>query len=209
MKIIDALRREHRLVDNVAGSLLQWALAGPDRPDVDEDQRDLVRFLRDFLLDYHHRVEEVLFEALAEFAEVPADSGPLVVLRREHAATAAAVDRLDASAPEKAAAIARELASEVRQHIDKEESVLFREAQRRLVDGGLRELEPPPSEPELEALWALGEDLVRRLPPADDEDVVRGDGCIPCPAFAVDCRGIEAEWWSDWERSHYAGLDEG
>jgi len=209
MKIIDVLEQEHRLIDQVAGSLLRWARSGWQDASAAVDRRDLIRFLRAFVLDHHHSVEEVLFAALTDAAEVPANRGPLAVLRREHAAMAALVDDIKSSTPESAAVIARELAGELRQHLDKENSVLLRESQRRLVDGGLWELELPPVSEDTADLLALGEDLVRRLPPADDEDIVRGDGCIPCPAFAVDCRGIEAEWWSDWERSHYAGLDEG
>ncbi|MEE4273597.1 MAG: hemerythrin domain-containing protein [Thermoanaerobaculales bacterium] len=209
MKIIDSLAKEHRLIDEVSGSLLRWAFSGWEDSSAVIDRRDLVRFLRGFVLGHHHSVEEVLFVALADVAEVPANRGPLAVLRREHAAMAASVDDFESATPEGAAVVARELAGELRQHLDKENSVLLRESQRRLVDGGLWELELPPFPAKSADLWALGEDLVTRLPPADDEDTIRGDGCIPCPSFAVDCRGIEAEWWSDWERSHYAGLDEG
>jgi hypothetical protein len=132
------------------------------------------------------------------------------VLRREHDELVAAVDRLDAAGLEPAAAaLARDIARALWQHVDKEESVLLLESERRLIDGGVRELDPPPiGDAERRARDLLSE-LVRRLPPIDDPELVRGDGCIVCDAFGSECHGIETEWWSDWERMHHASLDEG
>lgn len=209
MEIIEALRREHDLLDEVAGSLLAWAVVGSSATEAQMLRRDLVRFFGSFLVNHHHRVEAVLFTALVQFAEVPGDRGPLAILRREHRAASSSVNQFAAAPAEEAVAIARELAADLRQHLDKENSVLLMEAERRLADGGLRRLAPPTPTVELAAIEELGADLARRLPPAEDEDLVRGDGCIPCPSFALDCSGIESEWWSEWERSHYAGLDEG
>jgi hypothetical protein len=28
---------------------------------------------------------------------------------------------------------------------------------------------------------------------------MRGDGCVFCPAFTTSCRGVEHEWWNEWE----------
>ena len=53
------------------------------------------------------------------------------------------------------------------------------------------------------------ERLVERFPPMDDSEIVRGDGCIACSAFAVTCGGIEKEWWNDWETEYHRSLDEG
>ncbi len=93
--------------------------------------------------------------------------------------------------------------------MDKEETVLLPEAERRLIDGGIRDLEGPPLSDEQQAALELGRELIRRLPPMDDPDLIRGDGCIPCSAFGETCHGIETEWWSDWEKEHYRSLDEG
>ncbi len=209
MKIVDANRADHRLIDEVAGSLHQWAHRGADDPDAETDRADLIRWLRVFLVGHHLRSEEVLFSALAEHGEVPGDRGPLVVLRGEHGTMADKVARFAEGAADDAEEIAKELAAELWQHLDKEESVLLPESERRLIDGGIRELDPPRPTDDVEAARALGLELVRRLPPMDDPDLIRGEGCIPCSAFASECHGIEAEWWSDWERAHYAGLDEG
>ena len=210
MKIVDELRRDHRLIDEIAGSLNRWANRGTDHEEAEGDRRDLVRFLRTFLLEHHHRTEEVLFDALIEHAEIPGHRGPIAILRREHDRAAAMVDRFAAlDGGDEAGEAAQALAAELWQHVDKEESVFLLEVERRLVDGGVRHVEVPPISDDVETVRDLGAELVRRLPPLDDFEVVRGDGCIPCEAFATECHGIEAEWWSDWERLHHAGLDEG
>lgn len=209
MKIVDDIRNDHRLIDEVAGSLHRWAHRGADDPDAATDREDLSRFLRVVLVGHHHRTEEKLFTALVEHGEIPGDRGPLVVLRGEHETMADQVASFAAGAADDAEAIAIELAAEIWQHLDKEESVLLPEAERRLIDGGIRKLDPPPSTDDVEAARTLGLELVRRLPPMDDPELIRGDGCVPCSAFASECHGIETEWWSDWERAHYAGLDEG
>lgn len=210
MQLIDELHADHRLIDRVAGSLMRWSDRGVDHPDAAADKADLVHFLRVFVHGRHHATEEVLFAALVEHGEIPGHRGPLPVLRREHDAFIEAVDEFDAVGLDaEAAALARSLAGELWQHLDKEESVLLPESERRLIDGGLRELAAePPGEAE-ERARELGAELVRRLPPMEDRNLVRGDGCIVCAAFGAECHGIETEWWSDWERMHHASLDEG
>jgi len=210
MQLLDEIRREHRLIDQLAGSLVAWARRGVDHPEAARDLEELLRFLRVFVVGHHHNQEEALFEALVEHAEIPPRSGPLVVLRREHEAAAAAVEALAAAgAGPHGPALALELAADIRQHLDKEESVLLVEAERRLVDGGIRRLASLPAGSEIEAAREAGDRLVRRLPPEDHPDEIRGDGCIVCSAFGGDCHGVESEWWSDWERMHHASLDEG
>jgi hemerythrin-like domain-containing protein len=210
MKIIEEIQREHRLVEEIAGSVHAWAHRGPDHPDAVSDRADLVRFLRVFIVELHFGNEEALFDALVEHGEIPGDRGPLAILRREHRQAAEAIDRWASMADGGAsAALAVEIAAELWQHMDKEESVLMPEAERRLIDGGIRDVELPPAPDGIEEMWELGRKLIRRLPPMDDPELIRGDGCIPCAAFGSDCHGIETEWWSDWEHEHHAGLDEG
>jgi hemerythrin-like domain-containing protein len=210
MKIVDEIREEHRLIDRVAGSLFRWAARGSEHPDAAGDLDDLVRFLRVYVHGFHHHREEVLFKALVEHGEVPGDHGPLVILTQEHEGVPPVLDELaSAGACAGSESAAKRLAAEIWLHLDKEETVLLPEAERRLIDGGIRELEGPPASEEVEAARVLGLALVRRLPPMDDPNLIRGDGCIPCPAFGDTCHGIETEWWSDWEMEHHRGLDEG
>ncbi len=210
MRLIDEIREEHRLIDGVAGSLFFWGDRGSGHRDAREDLNDLIHFLRIFLHSYHHRREELLFRALKEHGEVPSHHGPLAILTEEHEAVPPVLDELAvAGACAESERIVQRLASEIWQHLDKEETVLLPEAERRLIDGGVRELDGPTPSVEVEAARALGLDLIRRLPPMDDPDLIRGDGCIPCAAFGDTCHGIETEWWSDWEMEHHRSLDEG
>ena len=210
MRIIDEVREEHRLIDQVAGSLFFWGHRGWDHPDAAEDLNDLIHFLRVYVHGFHHHREEVLFEALVEHGEVPADHGPLTVLEDEHRAVPPVLDELAAAgACAESSSAAKSLAAEIWQHLDKEDTVVFPEAERRLIDGGIRELDGPPPSDEVKTARALGLDLIQRLPPMDDPDLIRGDGCIPCAAFGDTCHGIESEWWSDWEMEHHRSLDEG
>jgi hemerythrin-like domain-containing protein len=212
MQLIDELGREHRLVDRVAGSLIRFAEATLGGETTESDAADFVRFLRVFVGGFHHeREEQVLFPALVEHAEVPADRGPLMVMAAEHIEAAAMVGELEVAAgsPEVAAATARRLARHLWEHVDKEDSVLLPEAEQRLVRGGITRLESRPPTAVEEAARALGEQLTQRFPPRDDPDMVRGDGCIACSAFAETCGGIEKEWWNTWEREYHRSLDEG
>lgn len=210
MRLIDEIREEHRLIDEVAGSLFFWGDRGADHEYAHDDLEDLIRFLRVYVHGYHHQREEMLFRALVEHGEIPGDHGPLMILTEEHGAVPAVLDALTANgACAESETAAKGLAAEIWQHLDKEETVLLPEAERRLVDGGVRELDGPTPSDEVEAAHALGLDLIRRLPPMDDPDLIRGDGCIPCAAFGDTCHGIETEWWSDWEMEHHRSLDEG
>jgi hemerythrin-like domain-containing protein len=210
MRLVQAIIRDHRLMEGVAGSLVAWAQRGPEHPDAAADLADITHFLTVCVHGSHHRREEILFTALVEHAEVPGDRGPIAILIEEHETSRTLIDELAAARPSAETAIAAvELASELLQHLDKEESVLLPEAERRLIDGGIRELDDEPVSPEVEAAVEVGRALVERLPPVDPPDLIRGDGCIVCPAFGDRCHGIETEWWSDWEREHHASLDEG
>jgi hemerythrin-like domain-containing protein len=212
MSLFDALADEHRLIDNFAGSLVRCA-GLLERGEADgDDLRSFVAALRGFVGGFHHRrEEEIVFAVLVEHAEVPAHRGPIPILIDEHREAAALVDELERSAGwvDEAAAVARRLAAHLWEHVDKETSVIFPEAMRRLVRGGISTLEDPPPTPDEEAARGLAEELVARFPPEEDREVMRGDGCIACSHFAVTCGGIEKEWWNDWEIAHYRTLDEG
>jgi len=77
--------------------------------------------------------------------------------------------------------------------------VLFPECGPRLRRNGVTELPSRPMAPDEQDAMAAGRALVARYPASDHPDVMRGDGCIMCPAFAVTCRGLELEWWNEWE----------
>ncbi len=212
MEFIATLRNEHLLIERVAGSLVHFAREPESGSGSELDARDFVLFMRHFVADFHHdREEETLFRVLVDRAEVPWNRGPLAVLMAEHRDAAVLVTDLESAAGDARAipAIARKLAHLLWEHVDKENSVLLPEAEKRLVRSAVTQLEDRLPTPDEVAAREIGQNLVARFPPLEDPDVIRGDGCIACSAFAVTCGGIEKEWWSDWEAMHYRSLDEG
>jgi hemerythrin-like domain-containing protein len=212
MGLFDEFKAEHLLVDRVAGSLIRLAERAARGETTAEDIADFVHFFRVFVAGYHHeREENVLFPALVEKAEVPADRGPLPSIEADHRTASTLVNELDEAAgnQQKAAAVARRLAHHLWEHVDKEDSVLLPESSERLRRNGVTRLEGREPTAEEEAARTLGEQLTERFPPLDDPEVVRGDGCIACSAFGETCGGIETEWWSTWEREYHRSLDEG
>jgi len=222
MELIAQLAAEHELIEVAAGSLRTFVglrLRGEGDP---ADGPRLVRFLQEYAGHYHHaREEETLFAALVARAQLP-ESGPIATLVADHHAIASLLDRIDAHLQRDARRpwvqlaaeheAARELESlaiaysrALWRHIDAENSVLFPEAEARLKKAGVRDLPSRAmTEGESEAR-RLGEELVRRYPPLHDAAALRGDGCVCCPAMGESCRGLELEWWNEWE---WAELDD-
>lgn len=210
MKLLAELRAEHELIEAGVGALRTYVerrIAGDAGVD---DGRRFVRFLRVYAAGFHHaREEDVLFRALVEHAELP-EVGPLAALRADHVRTGALLARigelleaepLDEAQARELRAAATEYSHALWHHIDAENSVLFPESEPRLRRVGLFELPTrAPSAEEAEAC-DLGRTLVAAYPPVEDRAVVRGDGCVCCPAFGESCCGLERAWWSDseWE----------
>ena len=212
LQLIEELVEEHRLVDSVAGALFRCAEASAAGIADPRDVADFVRFFRVFLTGYHHQREEhCLFPALVERAEVPADRGPLAAIAADHEMAATLVGDIESAALSggETSEVARSLARHLWEHVDKENSVLLPEAERRLLRHGVTRLEGRLPSAEEEAARALGEALCQRFPPMEDPEMVRGDGCVACSAFTTTCHGIEMEWWNRWDREHHRSLDEG
>ena len=106
---------------------------------------------------------------------------------------------LDADASQRVQDLAKAYSHALWHHIDAENSVLFPESATRFRRAHILELPTrPPTEAEQEA-GACGEQMVEKYPPVRDNEVFRGDGCVHCPAFGAPCRGLEREWWNEWE----------
>ena len=216
MQLIEDLRTEHELIEQVVGSLRAFVtarLAGQGDP---ADGARFMAFFRHFAGDFHHHKEEaVLFRALSDQAELPADRGPLSALTGEHTRMAGLLDVMDGllGAPltteedrRHVQALAVDYSRSLWRHMDAENSVLFPEGEERLRRFHVRELPSRPmTEPERTAREA-GLALIATYPPQHDPEVHRGDGCIACPSHGTTCEGLEAEWWTDlewedmWER---------
>lgn len=209
MQLIDDLVAEHDLIDQVLGSLrtyVELRCSGAGDP---ADGAVYLRFFRLFAGHFHHaREEDILFAALVTQAELPGDRGPIATMTADHARLAALLDRLepllsvDRLDPERAAELRRlalAYSHQLWHHIDAENSVVLPEGEARLRRQHIRELPTRPPDPQEAAARCDGEALLVRHPPLYDREVLRGDGCVHCPAFGDGCRGLEREWWNQWE----------
>lgn len=216
MQLIEDLRAEHDLIEQVLGSLRAFVAARLGGQGDPADGARFMAFFRRFAGDFHHdKEEQVLFRALAERAELPPDRGPIPALTDQHHRMAALLDGLECllGAPLAAAEdrrrveeLAVDYSRSLWRHIDAENSVMFPEGEERLRRFHVRDL---PSRPPTEAEAAARETglaLLVAYPPMHDAEVHRGDGCIACPSFGTTCEGLEVEWWTDleweemWER---------
>ena len=140
MKATDELKSEHRVIERVLGSLEAMAKrleAGePVRPQYFLEAADFIKGFADGC--HHHKEEGVLFPTMVG-AGMPKEQGPIAVMLSEHEQgraftqqMRAAAERLttgDRAAAAKVAENARGYAVLLRQHIVKEESVLFNMAE--------------------------------------------------------------------------------
>lgn len=208
MQLIEALRAEHELIEQVVGSLRTFVdrrLAGQGDP---ADGARFMAFFRRYAGDFHHdKEEEVLFQALTERAEIPADHGPIAAMTGEHRRMGGLLDAMDPllGAPLEAAdrprlqALALDYSHSLWRHIDAENSVLFPEGQERLRRFHVQELPCRAMTAEEVTAREDGLALITRYPPTLDPEVHRGDGCVACPSYGTTCNGLEREWWTDLE----------
>jgi hemerythrin-like domain-containing protein len=207
MQLIQELRREHELIEQVLGSLCSHAeqrAAGAGDP---ADGPHFVAFFRTFAGEHHHATEEhVLFPALASRVGLPRDRGPLLALTRQHEEMAGLLDRIEAQLAAGGSLVepARAYAHALWRHIDAENSVLLPEAEARLRRAGTLELVPLDPAPGVAEARAQGERLIAAYPPRHDATAMRGDGCVICPSFGTACDGLEREWWNDSEWEEFA-----
>lgn len=210
MQLIAELCAEHELIEAGAGALRTYVERRAGGAASAGDGRRFVRFLRVYAAGYHHaREEDVLFPALREAAGLP-EAGPIATLRADHRETADMLVRIEALCRDDALTgeharelgrLAERYAHALWHHIDAENSVFFPESEPRLRRAGVRELPSRPMTAEELAAREIGLELVRSYPPIDDHAVVRGEGCVCCPAFGSACAGLEHAWWNDseWE----------
>lgn len=209
MQLIEELTAEHALIEQVVGSLRTYVagrLAGTGDP---ADGPRFITFFRLYAGHFHHaREEDTLFVALHERAELPNDRGPIGVMTGDHQRLSGVLDRLEAAlggpldseaTREALEATAVEYSRSLWLHIDAENSVLFPEGQERLRRRGITELPSRPMTDEERDARVTGEALLARYAPMEDPGIIRGVGCVICPAFTKDCEGLEREWWTELE----------
>jgi len=151
-KPIDVLMSEHRLIEQVLGSLESFVVAvdgglAVERPLVS----DYAGFFRGFADAYHHgKEEDILFQRMIERG-FPTESGPLAVMLHEHTQGRARVavlrqvgqaeGEVDAAERTTLVASANEFIPLLRQHIIKEDRILYPMALRMLTGTELDQME--------------------------------------------------------------------
>ncbi|MDR3683809.1 MAG: hemerythrin domain-containing protein [Geothrix sp.] len=211
MQLIEDLRAEHELIEQVLGSLRAFVrarLAGQGDP---ADGTSFLAFFRRFAGDFHHdKEEQVLFRALVDRAEIPEGRGPIAAITSQHRDMAQLLDGLEPllgaslqAEVERAGlqALAVEYSHALWRHMDAENSVLFPEGQERLRRFHVQELPSRPMTAVEQQAREAALGLLVRYPPEHDPTVHRGDGCVACPSYGTTCDGLEQEWWTelDWE----------
>jgi hemerythrin-like domain-containing protein len=143
MRTTEILMSEHRVIERVLLCLDKMADEAFSTRSIDAaSARDALAFLRTFADACHHgKEEERLFPAM-ERCGLPADGGPTAVMRHEHeigrghvrsmAEAVAAFERGDAAGADRFAFEARGFVDLLRDHIAKEEQVVFPMADRML-----------------------------------------------------------------------------
>ena len=194
---IETLMNEHRLIEKVLGSL--ETLASAPNPGGGSARATIARFaefFREFADRCHHgKEEDLLFEALQRHG-MPREFGPIRVMLDEHEVGRSCVRVLSTSGGgdgpvgddewERVRAAAARFIAMLRQHIQKEDNILFRMATENLPESVLRDLERRFAEFERDEmgddahqrLHALAEALASEFPPT-----------TPSPGHAVPCGG--------------------
>jgi hemerythrin-like domain-containing protein len=181
MDAIETLMDEHRLIEKAIDALV--AFSDEVRLKVTDDRAELgrfVTFIREFADGCHHgKEEDILFRAMIE-AGFPRNGGPIAVMLLEHdqgrqhvAALKALSEKAEpwtAEDRQRLADAAHGYANLLRQHIHKEDAILYPMAEQRLPPPLLervgRDCERYEAEKtgsgEHERLHRLAEDLVAR-----------------------------------------------
>ncbi|MBW2402498.1 MAG: hemerythrin domain-containing protein [Deltaproteobacteria bacterium] len=185
MEAIDMLMSEHRLIERALDALERWVTtlgSGSESDDKAELTR-FVSFIRDFGDAYHHSKEEdMLFVAMVDQG-FPREAGPIAMMLHEHELGRSLVSVLDGLAQQSTAwskedsdtlaSTAREFSALLRQHIQKEDQILYPMADARLPEPVKEELfrrfqafeEQQTSTGEHQRLRALGDALIEAHTP--------------------------------------------
>jgi len=180
VEAIELLMQEHRLIERALDAMERWITTlGPGSES--DDKAELARFvsfIRGFADAYHHgKEEDILFVVMVEHG-FPREVGPIPVMLREHDLGRSLVSVLDGLAKQPAtwseqdrdtlARTVREFSALLRQHIQKEDQILYPMADTRLPEPVKEEMfrrfqvfeEQQTSSGEQQRLRALGDALI-------------------------------------------------
>lgn len=204
MKLLEELRAEHDLIDRMLDSFRTAVSQFVSAEGGPQDLVHFVRFFRVYADQFHHsREEQVLFATLVNQLHLPGDHGPIAVLTDDHRQFKVCLDQIEqliARQPLSPAdqiqlrATAEQYITAMQHHIDAENSVLFVEGEICLQDAGIFEIPSRSLTADEQQVRLAAEELLQRFPPTPNVEVIRGDGCVLCPAYQKTCDGYEREW---------------
>lgn len=163
MKLLADLRSEHALIERVVGALQEFAALRASGSADPPDGEAFLRFFRLYAGRFHHaREEAVLFRALVEETEAPADRGPVATLTAQHHIMAAILDAAEAG---RLRDLCRRHGAALLHHIDAESSVLFPESETRFRRAGIAVLADREPDADEAAARAATSRALWRAPP--------------------------------------------
>jgi hemerythrin-like domain-containing protein len=199
MEAIETLMTEHRLIERVCDAVAAFAEEAARKSADDKAELGrFVTFIRELADGVHHaKEEEVLFAAMVE-AGFPRHAGPVGVMLAEHTEGRRLVSILRGLAEQQApwsvtdrqnlVEAAYGYGGLLRQHIHKEDAILYPMAEQRLAPATHERVDTVCAELDrnqavrIEELHALGEELVRTYAPHATSTAPRisfaGGGCF-------------------------------
>lgn len=216
--IIEDLERDHELIEQITGSMLYACHYAHEQKW--KDLQDFLDLIKDFDRAIHHEKEEkILFVAFDE-VEISINSNPLKFLREEHQDTekfiVTAQKLINEQNSEEITELVHQLCHDTWKHIDKENSVIFREARGRIRGKVLQKANDKLAAyyqehgAQIEILWQKAQELIKKYPPIDElDDLIRSDGCLVCDNYGFGCQGVEYEWWSELEWEDFKARNQG
>jgi hemerythrin-like domain-containing protein len=162
MEAIETLMSEHRTIEKVIDALTRFCDLVRRGVDGRTELTRFVRFIREYADGHHHAKEEgVLFEAMVQ-GGFPREGGPVGMMLHEHdvgrkhvailAALAESTSPWTGEDREQLAAAANGYGQLLRDHILKEDSILYPMAEQRLSEALVRQVETGCARAEAEAL---------------------------------------------------------
>ena len=184
MNPVETLMGEHRIIERTLDALVAWATGMVNRDADERTELDrFVTFVRDFVDPVHHgKEEDILFVTLVEHG-FSREQGPIAVMLHEHEECRAFIQALAAMAHQanpwtegerrQVARAAFGYAELLRQHIHKEDQILFPMSEARLpeaakakIAAGFARFETEKANPaERSRLLGLAESFVSRHAP--------------------------------------------
>src|SRR6185437_5159514 len=203
MQLLEELRAEHDLIDRMLDSF-RTAVGQFVNGQGGQDLVHFVRFFRLYADQFHHsREEQVLFATLVNQLHLPDDHGPIAVLTDDHRQFKAWLDEIEKLIARQLLSVADQIQlrttteqyiTGMQHHIDAENSVLFLESEICLQDAGISALPSRSLTDDERQVRLVAEELLQRYQPTPNVEVIRGDGCVICPAYQKTCDGYEREW---------------